>query len=258
MAAETHRLSDQQWQIVLGSSDGRRERSRPNTRCDRSGTRFRMGHGARQVDYLDWKADPCSATSSQSRERQRPRARPSSTSPRCQSSSELRSRGLFRWTARSTCPEDYLKALTPLALRRLVHGRRHLHPSARRACNGPHRGRHRAGRDVRRGDELRAPECAAAWTTCATRTASRADVQPCGAPASMAVLRMFSTACLSRTSRPSWPRSWHPSMAYKLLPRYQRSRMRRPAAVQSTPVSPAGPGARARRARQARRPGRCA
>ena len=50
MASEPHRLSDQQWQVVLGSLMGDGNLS-PNRR-DRNGVRFRLGHGSRQVDYL--------------------------------------------------------------------------------------------------------------------------------------------------------------------------------------------------------------
>ena len=54
LAAETVRLSDQQWQVVLGGLMGDGHLA-PNLR-GRSGVRFRMGHGAAQLDYLDWKA----------------------------------------------------------------------------------------------------------------------------------------------------------------------------------------------------------
>ena len=54
LANETARLSDQQWQVVLGGLMGDAHLA-PNTR-GRHGVRFRMGHGAKQVDYLDWKA----------------------------------------------------------------------------------------------------------------------------------------------------------------------------------------------------------
>jgi recombination protein RecA len=54
MVNETARLSEQQWQVVLGGVMGDGHLA-PNTR-GRSGVRFRMGHGAKQVDYLDWKA----------------------------------------------------------------------------------------------------------------------------------------------------------------------------------------------------------
>ncbi len=53
IAGEQHLLSDQQWQVVLGSLMGDGNLS-PNRR-DRNGVRFRLGHGAAQVPYLDWK-----------------------------------------------------------------------------------------------------------------------------------------------------------------------------------------------------------
>ena len=54
MVNETARLSDQQWQVVLGGLMGDGHLA-PNTR-GRSGVRYRMGHGEKQVAYLDWKA----------------------------------------------------------------------------------------------------------------------------------------------------------------------------------------------------------
>jgi recombination protein RecA len=53
MVTEPKRLSDQQMQVVLGSLMGDGNLS-PNTR-GRSGNRFRLGHGAKQAAYLDWK-----------------------------------------------------------------------------------------------------------------------------------------------------------------------------------------------------------
>ncbi|HHU09357.1 MAG TPA: recombinase RecA [Intrasporangiaceae bacterium] len=53
MVGETARLSDQQWQVVLGGLMGDGHLA-PNLR-GRRGVRFRMGHGAKQVDYLDFK-----------------------------------------------------------------------------------------------------------------------------------------------------------------------------------------------------------
>jgi recombination protein RecA len=53
LVTEKHLLSDQQLQVVLGALMGDGNLS-PNLR-DRSGTRFRMGHGAKQAEYLDWK-----------------------------------------------------------------------------------------------------------------------------------------------------------------------------------------------------------
>ena len=53
MVTEQQRLSGQQVQLILGSLMGDGSLS-PNRR-GRSGTRFRMGHGAKQAAYLDWK-----------------------------------------------------------------------------------------------------------------------------------------------------------------------------------------------------------
>jgi recombination protein RecA len=53
LVTEPRRLSDQQVQVVLGSLMGDGNLS-PN-RHGRSGTRFRLGHGAKQAAYLDWK-----------------------------------------------------------------------------------------------------------------------------------------------------------------------------------------------------------
>jgi recombination protein RecA len=65
MITEPHRLSEQQRQVVMGSLMGDGCLS-PNPR-GRSGVRFRMGHGARQEMYLDWKVSllgniPCTRT----------------------------------------------------------------------------------------------------------------------------------------------------------------------------------------------------
>ncbi len=55
LSSEKHLLSDEQWQVVLGSLMGDGNLS-PN-RHERHGVRFRMGHGAKQSDYLDWKTE---------------------------------------------------------------------------------------------------------------------------------------------------------------------------------------------------------
>jgi recombination protein RecA len=53
LQAVTHRLSDQQWQVILGGlmGDGALSSSRSG-----HAARFRFGHGARQAAYADWKA----------------------------------------------------------------------------------------------------------------------------------------------------------------------------------------------------------
>src|SRR5687768_1522731 len=52
MLAQTHYLSESQWQVVLGGLMGDGNLS-PSRIPGSLGTRYRMGHGAKQVDYLD-------------------------------------------------------------------------------------------------------------------------------------------------------------------------------------------------------------
>jgi recombination protein RecA len=53
MQAVPHRLSDFQWEVILGGlmGDGALSLNR-----NRVSTRFRLGHGAKQVEYAEWKA----------------------------------------------------------------------------------------------------------------------------------------------------------------------------------------------------------
>ncbi len=54
MLAQPHYLGETQWQVILGSIMGDGNLSRPVRTTD-SSARFRMGHGAKQAGYLDWK-----------------------------------------------------------------------------------------------------------------------------------------------------------------------------------------------------------
>jgi recombination protein RecA len=54
MLAQTHVLSVQQQQVILGALMGDGNLSKPVRRSDHS-ARFRMGHGSKQAAYLDWK-----------------------------------------------------------------------------------------------------------------------------------------------------------------------------------------------------------
>ena len=111
MASETHRLSDQQWQVVLGSlmGDGNLSPNRP----DRNGVRFRLGHGAQQRDYLEWKVGllgnvPCSRRVGKNG------AVFADFTP-LPELAELQ-RTVYMGNGKKTITEEYLKALTPLAL----------------------------------------------------------------------------------------------------------------------------------------------
>ncbi len=55
LLSQSYRLGPQQWQVVLGGLMGDAHLS-PGRVPGSLGTRFRMGHGATEIDYLDWKA----------------------------------------------------------------------------------------------------------------------------------------------------------------------------------------------------------
>ncbi len=111
LANETARLSDQQWQVVLGGLMGDAHLA-PNMR-GRLGVRFRMGQGAKQVDYLDWKAS-LFGNISQSRTTNAKGAGFVDLTP-LPELGQLRE--VVYWgDGKKHLTDDYIKALTPLAL----------------------------------------------------------------------------------------------------------------------------------------------
>jgi|KBSSwiStaDraftv2_1062776.scaffolds.fasta_scaffold15878_5 recombination protein RecA len=111
LAAEPHRLSEQQFQVVLGSLMGDGNLS-PNRR-DRNGVRFRLGHGAKQVEYLYWKTDLMGNIKHSERENAKGATFVDFTP--LPELSELR-RAMYLGDGKKFLSEEYLKALTPLAL----------------------------------------------------------------------------------------------------------------------------------------------
>jgi recombination protein RecA len=111
MLTEERRLSEQQWQVVLGSLMGDGNLS-PN-RSDRSGVRFRLGHGARQAAYLDWKVSLLGNITCSRRVDSRGATFADFTP--LPELDELR-RAVYLGDGRKHLSWDYLKALTPLAL----------------------------------------------------------------------------------------------------------------------------------------------
>jgi len=111
MSSETHRLSDQQWQLVLGALMGDGNLS-PNRR-DRNGVRFRMGHGAAQAAYLDWKVSLLGDVPVSRRTDSRGAVFADFTP--LPELGELQ-RAVYMVPGKKVIGEDYLKALTPLAL----------------------------------------------------------------------------------------------------------------------------------------------
>ncbi len=111
MVAEEARLSDQQWQMVLGGLLGDANLS-PN-RSGRRGVRFRMGHGPKQVGYLDWKASMFGNIGQSRSERPNGSVHVDLTPlPELAEIQEV----VYFGDGKKHITEDYLKALTPLAL----------------------------------------------------------------------------------------------------------------------------------------------
>src|SRR3954452_14657992 len=111
MSEETERLSPQQWQVVLGGLMGDGHLA-PNTH-GRSGVRFRMGHSAKQAEYVDWKASMF-GNIEQTRS-VRPNGAVHIDLTPLPELSELRE--VVYWgDGKKHLSWDYLKALTPLAL----------------------------------------------------------------------------------------------------------------------------------------------
>ena len=111
MVTEPHRLSSQQMQVVLGSLMGDGNLS-PNPR-GRSGVRFRLGHGPKQADYLDWKVS-LFANIECSRRTSSTGATFADFTP-LPELEELR-QAVYFGDGKKHLSEEYLKALTPLAL----------------------------------------------------------------------------------------------------------------------------------------------
>jgi recombination protein RecA len=112
MLAQPHMLSDSQWEVVLGSVMGDGNLS-PPVRKDSESARFRMGHGAKQADYLEWKVSllgniPHSSTTNSKG------AVFADFTPLAELN-ELR-RAVYLGDGRKHLSWDYLKALTPLSL----------------------------------------------------------------------------------------------------------------------------------------------
>ena len=111
MLAEPRRLSEQQWQVVLGSLMGDGNLS-PNLH-DRSGVRFRLGHGVAQAAYLDWKVSLLGNIGHSRREDSRGAVFADFTP--LPELDELHS-AVYLGDGKKHLSWDYLKALTPLAL----------------------------------------------------------------------------------------------------------------------------------------------
>jgi recombination protein RecA len=112
LLSQPHRLSPQQWEVVRGSLMGGGALSKSRVPGSLT-TRFRMSHGAKQLEYLDWKAS-LFGNIGQSRSTTSTGAGVVTLTP-LPELAELRER-VYRSDGLKEFDWDYLKALSPLSL----------------------------------------------------------------------------------------------------------------------------------------------
>jgi len=210
IVAEQQLLSGQQVQVVLGSLMGDGALS-PNLR-GRSGTRFRMGHGAAQAAYLDWKVSLLENI---------PHGRTSNAKGAVFADftplpelGELREVVYFG-DGKKHLTWDYLKSLTPLAL------------AVWYMDDGCFTGRSKGVQERTRGGTGRIEICVEAMSPGSRdrlvshlRDAYRLDVKLTSRGARKTSHLRFTTAASEEFQKLVAPYV-HPSMDYKLLPRFR-------------------------------------
>jgi recombination protein RecA len=203
MLAQPHRLSDQQWQVVLGGLMGDGALS-PSRIAGSLGTRFRMGHGAKQVEYLDWKAsllgniEQCRTDSAQG-----------AGFVDCTPLPELaRARDVVYFgDGKKHLTDDYLKALTPLALA-IWYMDDGCFTLRSKGVQERTRGALAASRSARRDE----PGSRVRWSpTCVTSTASTASHRAASARNRCCSSPLRRRRSSSRSSRPTFTRRWRTS-----------------------------------------------
>jgi len=112
LLAQPHLLSQPQWEMILGAIMGDGALS-PAIRTDDDSARFRMGHGLDQAAYLDWKVSLLQNIS-HSRSTNEKGAEFADFTPLAELG-ELR-RAVYFGDGKKHLSWDYLKALTPLSL----------------------------------------------------------------------------------------------------------------------------------------------
>jgi recombination protein RecA len=210
LVTEPQLLSDRQMQVILGSLMGDGNLS-PNRR-DRSGTRFRLGHGAKQAEYLDWKVSllgniECSRTVNAKG------AVFADFTPLAELA-ELHDVVYFG-DGKKHLTWDYLKALTPLAL------------AIWYMDDGGFTVRSKGLQERTQGGSGRIEICVEAMSPGSRERlvqylhdTHRIDVRLRIAGSAQKAVLVFSTAGTDKFQKLVAPYI-HPSMEYKLLPRYR-------------------------------------
>lgn len=216
MLAQPALLSDRQWEVILGSLMGDGCLS-PAVRQDSESARLRMGHGARQAEYLNWKISLLNNI---------PHCRTingkgavffADFTPPLAELHELRS-AVYLGDGKKFLSEDYLKALTPpLAL------------AVWYMDDGSFTVRSKGGFQQRtEGGSGRIEICVEAMTEGGSQQRLRdylhdthgLDVRLRRAGKARKAVLVFSTAATAMFQQMIAPYV-HPVMAYKLLPRFQ-------------------------------------
>jgi recombination protein RecA len=211
LVAEPQLLSDQQMQVILGSLMGDGNLS-PNLR-GRSGTRFRLGHGAKQAEYLDWKVSLLGNIEC-SRNVNAKGAVFADFTPLAELA-ELHDVVYFG-AGKKHLTWDYLKTLTPLAL------------AIWYMDDGGFTVRSKGLQERTQGGSGRIEICVEAMSPGSRERlvqylhdTHRIDVRLRMAGSAQKAVLVFSTAGTDKFQRLVAPYI-HPSMEYKLLPRYRQ------------------------------------
>jgi len=211
LITEPQRLSDQQMQVVLGSLMGDGNLS-PNRRGG-SGTRFRLGHGAKQAAYLNWKVSLLGNIEC-SRSVNAKGAVFADFTP-LPELAELHD-AVYFGDGKKHLTWDYLKALTPLAL------------AIWYMDDGSFSLRSKGLQERTQGGSGRIEICVEAMSAGSRerlvqylRDTHGLDVRLRAAGALKKAVLVFSTAGTEKFQKLVAP-FVHPSMDYKLLPRFQQ------------------------------------
>jgi recombination protein RecA len=211
MLAQPHLLSPSQWQLILGSLMGDGNLSRPVRREDHS-ARFRMGHGANQAAYLDWKLSLL-ANIPHTRTVNAKGAVFGDVTPLAELS-ELRE-AVYFGDGKKHLSSDYLKELTPLAL------------AIWYMDDGCFTARSKGVQERTRGGSGRIEICVEAMSPGSRdrlvhhlRDTHGLDVRLRASGARRVSVLQFTTSASEKFQELVAP-FIHPSMAYKLLPRFR-------------------------------------
>jgi recombination protein RecA len=208
--AESWRLSGQQMELILGALMGDGNLS-PNPH-GRSGTRFRMGHGAKQAAYLDWKVSllgniGCTLSSNAKG------AVFADLSP-LPELAELRE-AVYFGDGKKHLSSEYLKALTPFAL------------AVWYMDDGCFTVRSKGVQERTQGGTGRIEICVQAMSPGSRerladylRATHRLDVKVVTRGSRSQAILQFTTAASEKFQKLVAPYI-HPSMEYKLLPRFR-------------------------------------